>query len=195
MGDLNLSLDEYKKLVKDLESGITADKLLKIVDMTEKVGFLKIVKDESLREFLPSLRDKLAELSADDLKKLIPKFMPVMFRGMQELIEASEEAKEELADMEDMTLVISVPDMNLGIHMKIEDGKFSAGEGEVDSPSLKIKMSEDTFMKMASGELDAMAAYMSGEIQLEGDMTKAMAIRPIMDILSDEYEFDLGIMG
>ena len=31
--------------------------------------------------------------------------------------------------------------------------------------------------------------------EAEGDMTKAMAIRPVMDILADEYDFDLGLMG
>ncbi|MHA1310392.1 MAG: SCP2 sterol-binding domain-containing protein [Candidatus Helarchaeota archaeon] len=190
-----MSLDEYKSLIKDLEEGLSKDKILKVIDMTEKVGFLNIVKDDDLKDFLPSMREKIADLSSDDLKEIIPKFLPVMFKGMQELLEASEEAQEELEDIDDMAIVISVPDMNVNIYMKIEEGKFSAGEGDIEDASLKIKMDESTFMKMATGDLDAMQAYMSGEIQLEGDMTKAMAIRPLLDVLADEYDFDLGLMG
>ncbi|MHA1268311.1 MAG: SCP2 sterol-binding domain-containing protein [Candidatus Helarchaeota archaeon] len=190
-----MSLDEYKKLVKELEEDLSVDKILKVIEMTESVGFLNLVKDDDLKDFLPSMREKIGELSADDLKKIIPKFLPVMFKGMQELLEASEEAQEELEDIDDMSILISVPDMNINIFMKIEDGKFSAGEGDIEDPSLKIKMAEETFMKMATGDLDAMQAYMSGEVQLEGDMTKAMALRPLLDVLADEYDFDIGLMG
>ncbi|MHA1230657.1 MAG: SCP2 sterol-binding domain-containing protein [Candidatus Helarchaeota archaeon] len=190
-----MSIDEYKKLVKELEEDFSKDKIMKIIEMTPQVGFVNIIKDEELKEFMTSIRDKLAEISVDDLKEIIPKFTGILFSGMKELLDASEEAQEELEDMEDMSLVISVPDMNLGIYIKIEDGKLDAGEGELEEADLKIKMGQDTFMKMVSGDIDAMQAYMSGEIQLEGDMTKAMAIRPLFDILADEYDFEIGLMG
>jgi putative sterol carrier protein len=190
-----MSLEEYKKLVEKLETDMSKDTILQLIDMTKEVGFINIVKDDDLKDFLGTMREKIAELSSDDLKEIIPKFLPIMFGGMQELLDASEDAKDELEDMDDMAMMISVPDMNVQIFMKIEDGKFTAGEGEVDDPDLTIKMAEETFMKMATGDLDAMQAYMSGEVQLEGDMTKAMAIRPLMDILADEYEFDIGLMG
>ncbi|MBD3229499.1 MAG: hypothetical protein GF329_15045 [Candidatus Lokiarchaeota archaeon] len=190
-----MSLDEYKQLVKKLETDMSKATILKLVEMTKEIGFLKIIKDEDLRDFVTTLRDKLGDLDLEDMKEIIPKFLPVMFGGMKELLEASEEAQFELEDMDDMSMVISVPDLDVSIFMKIEEGKFDAGEGTVEDADLTITMSEENFMKLATGEMDAMQAYMSGEIQLEGDMTKAMAIRPLMDILADEYEFDLGLMG
>ena len=45
-----------------------------------------------------------------------------------------------------------------------------------------LKMSLDTLMKMGTGELDGMSAFMQGLLQLEGDQSVAMSLG---DILSD----------
>ena len=107
-----MSIDEYKELIKKLDADMSKENILALIDMTPKVGFLNLVKDDEIREFLSGMQEKMGEVSADDLKEIIPPFMNVMFGGMKDLLNASEEAQEELEDMDDMSMCINVPEMN-----------------------------------------------------------------------------------
>ena len=42
-----------------------------------------------------------------------------------------------------------------------------------------------------SGETDAMQAYMSGEVKAEGNLTKAMALRSVLEVVGEEFGFEL----
>src|SRR2546423_7862069 len=60
----------------------------------------------------------------------------------------------------------------------VDDGKVSVSEniGEADCT---ISASSETFMKIARGEQNPTAAYMSGELKVKGDMGQAMKLQKL----------------
>ncbi len=191
-------MEDLKKMVKGLEGADAAklkEDIPKIMAKIKEVGFIKVVQDEELKEFMPKMREQMANVDIEELVPLAKVVMPTFFEGMAELIAASEDAQEELEDMDDMAMQMQVPDLDVYMYMKIADGKFSAGAGKTDDPDLTITINKDTFLKQMQGESDMMSAYMSGEIKMEGEMAKAMALRPLFEVLADEYGFEAGLGG
>jgi putative sterol carrier protein len=60
----------------------------------------------------------------------------------------------------------------------VDDGKVSVAEGGGDADAT-IAASEDTFQKIASGDLNATTAYMTGKLKVRGDMGAAMKLSRI----------------
>jgi putative sterol carrier protein len=52
-------------------------------------------------------------------------------------------------------------------------------EGKANKPDVTIAMTADDYVKMASGELNPVVAFMQGKIKLQGDMSLAMRIQEI----------------
>jgi putative sterol carrier protein len=57
----------------------------------------------------------------------------------------------------------------------VDDGTVSVSEGGGDADAT-IAASEDTFQQIASGELNATTAYMTGKLKVRGDMGAAMKL-------------------
>ncbi|MHA1380069.1 MAG: SCP2 sterol-binding domain-containing protein [Candidatus Helarchaeota archaeon] len=189
-------MEELRNMVKGLEGADAAklkEDIPKIMAKIKEIGFVEVVKDEELKDFMPKMREQMANVDLDELVPLAKVVMPTFFEGMQELIEASEEAKEELEDIDDMSMMMQVPELDVYMYMKIIDGKFSAGAEKIDDADLTITINKDTFLKQMQGEGDMMSAYMSGEIKMEGEMAKAMALRPLIEVLADEYGIEMGM--
>ena len=64
-------------------------------------------------------------------------------------------------------------------HAVIEDGTCTVVEGGASSPTTTIKMGDDDFVKMIGGELNAMVAYTSGALKIEGDLMKSQLIEKL----------------
>jgi putative sterol carrier protein len=60
----------------------------------------------------------------------------------------------------------------------VDDGKVSVSEGTGDADTT-ITASEETFQKIASGEQNATAAYMTGKLKIKGDMGAAMKLQKL----------------
>jgi putative sterol carrier protein len=60
----------------------------------------------------------------------------------------------------------------------VDDGKVSVSEGGGDADTT-IAASEETFQKIASGEQNATAAYMTGKLKIKGDMGAAMKLQKL----------------
>ena len=60
----------------------------------------------------------------------------------------------------------------------VDDGKVSVSENG-DEADCTISTSAETFMKVASGEQNATAAYMSGKLKVAGDMGQAMKLQKL----------------
>jgi putative sterol carrier protein len=60
----------------------------------------------------------------------------------------------------------------------VDDGKVSVTEngGEADTT---ITTSSETFLKIANGEQNPTAAYMSGKLKVKGDMGQAMKLQKL----------------
>ncbi len=61
----------------------------------------------------------------------------------------------------------------------ISGGECQVGEGKHDAPTTTIKMDAGDFVKLINGELNAMAAFTSGKLQIDGDVMKSQLIEKL----------------
>ncbi|HYQ59453.1 MAG TPA: SDR family NAD(P)-dependent oxidoreductase [Desulfatiglandales bacterium] len=64
-------------------------------------------------------------------------------------------------------------------HVKVKDQKCEVKEGAYDKPTTTIKMGDEDFVKMIQGQLNAMSAYTSGKLKVEGDLLKSQLIEKL----------------
>ena len=64
--------------------------------------------------------------------------------------------------------------------LTLADGKAKVEDGETASPSMTLSMDSQDFVAMASGELNATAAFMQGKVKISGDMSLAMRLQSIL---------------
>ena len=64
-------------------------------------------------------------------------------------------------------------------HVHIKDGACTVTEGPFDSPTTTIRMGDEDFVKLISGELNAMSAFTSGKLKVEGDLMKSQLIEKL----------------
>ncbi|MDZ7699356.1 MAG: SDR family NAD(P)-dependent oxidoreductase [Deltaproteobacteria bacterium] len=64
-------------------------------------------------------------------------------------------------------------------HVEIRDGACQVTEGTHDAPTTTIKMGDEDFIKLISGELNAMSAFTSGKLKIEGDIMKSQLIEKV----------------
>ena len=60
----------------------------------------------------------------------------------------------------------------------VQDGALNVTEGPGDA-DVTISASEETFTRIAKGELNPTSAYMSGKIKIKGDMGAAMKLQKL----------------
>ena len=60
----------------------------------------------------------------------------------------------------------------------VDDGKVSVSENGADA-DCTISASSETFMRIANGEQNPTAAYMSGKLKVKGDMGQAMKLQKL----------------
>jgi putative sterol carrier protein len=60
----------------------------------------------------------------------------------------------------------------------VDDGKVTVTEDDGDA-DCTISTSSETFLKIANGEQNPTAAYMSGKLKIKGDMGQAMKLQKL----------------
>ena len=84
----------------------------------------------------------------------------------------------EKAEGVDVLIQFDLSGDNGGLYwVKIVDGTAESGEGVTDSPSMTLKASADDWFAVSTGQLNAMSAFMSGKIKIQGDMGIAMKMQ------------------
>ncbi len=56
----------------------------------------------------------------------------------------------------------------------IKDGKVEVQQGKHPSPKMTLTADSDDYVKLFTGQLDPMAAFMAGKLKLSGDLNLAM---------------------
>lgn len=80
----------------------------------------------------------------------------------------------------DMTLVFSLSGSNGGDWtINIANGAVDVQEGKAENPSATINMDGDDYVKMMSGDLNPMMAFMSGKVKVDGDLNSVMKMQSI----------------
>jgi putative sterol carrier protein len=60
----------------------------------------------------------------------------------------------------------------------VQDGSVSVADGGGDADAT-ISASEETFEQIASGDMNATTAYMTGKLKIKGDMGAAMKLQKL----------------
>lgn len=66
--------------------------------------------------------------------------------------------------------------------IKIADQKLDWGEGPADKADLVITISKDDWMAISNGQLNAVAAFMSGKLKSQGDMSHLMKLQSVFKL-------------
>ncbi len=64
-------------------------------------------------------------------------------------------------------------------YVTVKDGSCEVAEGTHMSPTSTIQMADQDFVKLISGELNAMAAFTSGKLKIQGDLMKSQLIEKL----------------
>lgn len=61
--------------------------------------------------------------------------------------------------------------------LRIADGACEAGQGQAENPKMTLKATADDWYAVSTGKMNAMQAFMSGKLKIEGDMGLAMKMQ------------------
>ncbi len=61
--------------------------------------------------------------------------------------------------------------------IKVTDGACESGEGQAEAPKMTLKAAADDWHAVSTGKINAMQAFMSGKLKIEGDMGLAMKMQ------------------
>ena len=66
----------------------------------------------------------------------------------------------------------------------VRDGQVNVTEGGSDA-DVTISAAEDTFQRIAGGELNPTSAYMSGKLKIQGDLMKLMQLQGLVNTIPE----------
>ncbi len=67
------------------------------------------------------------------------------------------------------------------MHVVIKNGTCASKDGAAASPDVAITMDDDDLVSLMKGELNGMTAFMTGKLQLEGDLMLAQRMFGFFD--------------
>lgn len=109
--------------------------------------------------------------------------LPLVFQAGAELA-TDPDFQAELQNADDFTLQLDVEDTPLKAWVKIQNHQFSTGTGALEGAECTLIMKPEVAKQLVLGNTDEVRnAYMSGDLRVEGDLTKLMALRPILESL------------
>ncbi len=66
-------------------------------------------------------------------------------------------------------------------YLEVKDNQCTAHEGTATAADVTLIMEDDDLVSMLKGELNGMTAFMTGKLQVEGDLMLAQRISSIFD--------------
>ncbi|MDR3418936.1 MAG: SCP2 sterol-binding domain-containing protein [Nevskia sp.] len=66
-------------------------------------------------------------------------------------------------------------------YIDIKDGACTYNAGTAATPDLSVTMADDDLVAMMTGELNGMTAFMTGKLQLDGDLMLAQRMSGFFD--------------
>ncbi len=76
------------------------------------------------------------------------------------------------------TIQFNLSGDNGGLYwLRIADGTCEAGQGQAENPKMTLKAAADDWHAVSTGKTNAMQAFMSGKLKIEGDMGLAMKLQ------------------
>lgn len=72
-------------------------------------------------------------------------------------------------------------DISEPVYQVLADGQLTSHEGLAEAPDLIITMADDDLVRLFTGELNGMTAFMTGKVKLQGDMMLAQRLVGFVD--------------
>ena len=72
--------------------------------------------------------------------------------------------------------------------LRIKDKRFEMGSDGIERPDLTLDMSQELAIGVFSGQVDPTAAYMSGNLKVDGVINDAIVLRDILNLVHEEME-------
>ncbi len=135
-----------------------------------------MVSDDLLQK-LKALRDGEGERSPSDAL--------VLCEALKQFAAENEDLKEEVEDMDTILVQFVWTDIDYKYWVKVGEGQVDYGEGETEDPSVIMKATSTTWGGLGAGEIDATSAYMSGDLQIDGQLQDAIAYGEINGMVGD----------
>jgi len=109
---------------------------------------------------------------------------------MKKLAAENEELKEELEDIDVILaqMVITDTDPSYKFWIKMGEGQFDYGEGETEDPSFVMSATQATMDGIRKGDIDGTSAYMSGDLQIEGNLQDAITYGEVIGLAGELME-------
>jgi putative sterol carrier protein len=80
-------------------------------------------------------------------------------------------------------VVVDGPEGDVTYHLQVGDGEATFGAGPADPEHVKMEQDWDTAVAVATGELNAQEAFVTGRIRLWGDQQALMDAAPVFGAL------------
>jgi putative sterol carrier protein len=106
-------------------------------------------------------------------------------RALSEQVAASDHMREVATQHTvGVTQVVSDgPEGDVTYHLQVADGAASFGAGPAEPEDVKMEQTWQTAVDVATGELNAQQAFISGQIRLYGDQAKLLDSQPVFGAL------------
>jgi len=72
--------------------------------------------------------------------------------------------------------------------LRIKDKRFEMGSDDIEEPDITLDMSEELAIGIFSGQVDPTAAYMSGDLRIDGVINDAIVLQNILNLILEEME-------
>jgi len=99
-----------------------------------------------------------------------------------------DELQEELEDIDLFVGQMIISDKDFKWWVKMGEGVFEYGKGEGEDTSFTMNADWETMSGMMSGEIDGTSAYMSGDLQIEGNLQDTIAYGDYLSFVAEILE-------
>jgi putative sterol carrier protein len=72
--------------------------------------------------------------------------------------------------------------------LRIKDKRFEMGSGDIEGADITLDMNEELAIGIFSGQVDPTAAYMSGDLRVDGVINDAIVLQNILELVLEEME-------
>ncbi len=117
-----------------------------------------------------------------------PKNVLTLMELVKQVSGEVDDLKEELDDIDEFVGQMVITDKDFKYWLKIGDGKFDYGEGPVEDPSFTMSANWETMGGLMTGDVDGTSAYMSGDLQIEGNLQDTMAYGEFLGLVMETIQ-------
>ena len=142
---------------------------------------------EEVKDALPEIFTKLEEVGINNLIDKYPDLLPSVFEKMFEaadsFIQSNSSSKKKMGKIGNMTIGFDYTDAPFKGFMAVKDAHLIGGSYLPDDYDIKMVGPIGDLIGIMSGGGNPMQTLMGGNIKLEGDMSRAMKMMPVMTAL------------